>query len=141
MSSRGSGVVAALALAGAAMSAAAHEPPVIGRSEPLAIPYTTVAGARAAVTAVPQVEVNESDGWLVVVLQWSREQWRFTPPGHAAHPAAIRRRMTGRRATAAVQMGILCEGAAPACAALADEYERENAEIVAHEREHAHDDH
>jgi hypothetical protein len=87
------------------------------QKDPLAIPYATVAAARKAVLAKPGVTQDEHEGWLVVTDQSGDAftTWTFTPKGHAAHPALLRRDIVVTNGAPAVVMHFKCEAARKAC--------------------------
>lgn len=112
--------LAAAALLGAVALAQAQTPAA-------GIGYTTVAQARAALEARDgqDVTVTHADGWTHVQDPAGAAQWSFTPPGHAAHPAAVRRVI--RRSPSgevAVDIDLLCEAPAEACTGLRAEFEQ-----------------
>lgn len=76
--------------------------------------------------------VTASDGWVVVNEPGASAQWSFTPAGHAAHPAVVRRviRRPADGGAATVETDLLCEGPTEACSALRQEFESMNDRIV-----------
>lgn len=86
---------------------------------------TSVAEARALVQADAGSVGTEMDGWWVVQQPARNAQWSFTPAGHAAHPAVVRRSIVrgadGRRN---VVTRLWCEGPAAACQALDQDFAR-----------------
>lgn len=119
-----SGLVAAALLGVSAGLAGLCAPAV---AQPAGIGYTTVTQARAALEARDgqDVTVTHADGWTHVQDPAGSAQWSFTPPGHAAHPAAVRRVI--RRSPSgevAVDIDLLCEAPAEACTGLRAEFEQ-----------------
>lgn len=108
----------------AAQGAASSAPP---------LPYRDVAAALAGLQARDGngTVVTHADGWTVVNEPLASAQWSFTPPGHAAHPAVVRRTIL-RQPGGAVQVVVdsLCEGPEPACQQLRAEFEALNDRIV-----------
>ena len=85
----------------------------------------SVAEARALLQADTGTVGTEMDGWWVVQQPSRSAQWSFTPAGHAAHPAVVRRTIVrgadGRRS---VVTRLWCEGPAAACQELDESFAR-----------------
>jgi len=101
--------------------------------EPIEIGYTTVAATLAALRAEPTAQFREQRGWTVVA---SREggaavQWFFTPEGHAAHPAVVKRTASEQDGTGMIDLVALCHAEQFACDRLLDDFRQQ------HEREQA----
>lgn len=110
--------------------------PVAARAQPAPeaarIPYPSVAAALKDLESRDGsgTVVTHPDGWTVV-NEPPITQWSFTPAGHAAHPAVVRRiirRGAGGKVT--VETASLCEAAQDACAGLLAEFARLNERIV-----------
>ncbi|MGY0196924.1 hypothetical protein ACWA7J_17795 [Leptothrix sp. BB-4] len=91
------------------------------------IPYTRVAEALAALEARDGngTIVTHADGWTTVNDPMASAQWSFTPPGHPAHPALVRR-VVERPPVGELRIDIqtLCESAnAAACTQLRSDFE------------------
>jgi uncharacterized protein (DUF302 family) len=109
------------ALAGLAEAAVAR-PAQTGAAP---IGYRSVAEALAALEARDGngTIVTRSEGWAVVNEPLAAAQWSFTPPGHTAYPAVVRR--TVRRSAdgaVSVETASLCEASPDACAKLLVEF-------------------
>lgn len=105
-------------------------PPGGAAAEPIS--QRSVADALAALKARDGngAIVTESDGWTVINEPEAAAQWSFTPPGHPAHPAVVRRVI--RRPAGGppvVETEMLCEAAADACAELKQSFEAMNERI------------
>ena len=88
------------------------------------IGYSSVAGARAALEADRTAQFRERRGWTVVA---SREhghpvEWFFTPEGHPAHPAVVKRTVVDEGGTGYVDLAVLCQAAQAPCDALLEEF-------------------
>ena len=61
--------------------------------EPAPIGYASVAGVLAALRADPSAEFRNQRGWTVVASREAGDavEWFFTPEGHDAHPAVVKR--------------------------------------------------
>lgn len=116
------GAVAGLLLWGAV--AAQPAPPAPPASAP-PIGHASVDEALAALSARDGngTIVTHNDGWTIVAEPQAAAQWSFTPEGHPAHPAVVRRIIRRGPGTVDVQTTMLCEAPAPACAALQAEFE------------------
>lgn len=99
---------------------------------PQDIGHATVADALAALnrTDGSATIVTESDGWVVVAEPSASAQWSFTPAGHPAHPAVVRRVIRRDGGAVRVETSSLCEGPAPACAQLLSDFETLNDRIT-----------
>jgi hypothetical protein len=98
-----------------------------------AIGYADVAAALAALSARDGAGtvVTHSDEWTIVNEPAASAQWSFTPVGHPAHPALVRRIV--RRSAGgdvSVETASLCEGRAEACQRLLQEFEAMNGRIT-----------
>ncbi len=75
--------------------------------------------------------VTRAEGWITVAEPLASAQWSFTPAGHEAHPAVVRRtilRGPGREVRVDTQS--ICEAPAAACSKLLAEFEAMNDRIV-----------
>ncbi len=88
-----------------------------------AIPYPTVAAALEGMRAKAGVSVRTESGFTVVEDAITMAIWTFTPAGHAAHPAVIRRAIVQRGNDIFVDMQVKCEAAKPACETLTAEFQ------------------
>lgn len=120
-------LIAASAAAFAQAPAAAAAPAVAP------IPDRSVAAALARLEALDGngAIVTHANGWTTVNEPASSAQWSFTPAGHAAHPAVVRRVIV-RQAGGAISVDTqaLCEAKAEACGQLVAEFEAMNDRIV-----------
>ncbi len=117
---------AIIALAGlAAHGAAAADEPALG--------YSSVAGALEALRADPTAQFGEESGWTIVA---SREgdapvQWFFTPEGHEAHPAVVKRVGLERDGVGMIDLVALCHAEQAACDRLVDGFSQRHELAVA----------
>jgi hypothetical protein len=89
------------------------------------IGYPSVAAALSAMKSKPGASVADA-GWTVVEDRQNSTLWSFTPQGHAAHPSAVRRKITQNGDDVFVEMAIRCEAAKPACDKLSAEFTQLN---------------
>jgi len=98
-----------------------------------AITYPSVAAALAALEARDGKDtvVVHADGWTIVNEPKASAQWQFTPRGHYAYPAVVRRvikRASGQKPT--VETSSLCEASSEACSKLLAEFASMNERIT-----------
>jgi hypothetical protein len=84
------------------------------------IGYATVEEARKAVVALPGARASEQEGWLIV--EQALSLWSFTPRGHEAHPAVVKRTVVERDGQVFLDMTVLCEAPRPACDRLIEDF-------------------
>lgn len=112
------------AFAAPAAVAAADEPATIG--------HESVAAVLEALRADVSAQFSEQLGWTVVA---SRErdaavEWFFTPEGHDAHPAVVKRVALERDGIGMVDLVALCQAEQDACDGLLDDF-RQQQELAA----------
>lgn len=118
-----------MAALAAAVSASAQTP----SPEPARIDFPSVS---AALTALESRDgngttVTHSDGWTIVNEPLASAQWSFTPSGHYAHPAVVRRVIKRPPADAVtVEVSSLCEAPAAECSKLLAEFHAMNERIT-----------
>jgi hypothetical protein len=92
--------------------------------------YTSVAEALASLRAKPgaTVTVTKPDGWIIVNEPAPDfAAWSFTPEGHYAHPAVVRRQIKqDAKGRVGVQMTALCQAEKQPCDRLFREFEQLN---------------
>ncbi len=86
------------------------------------IGYQTVAGALAALRSRPDSQVSIQGGWTIITSPTDRSLWSFTPAGHPAHPAVVKRTVVEKDGSISVQTNALCEADKTACDKLIDEF-------------------
>lgn len=92
------------------------------------IGYASVAATLAALRADSSAQFREQRGWTVVA---SRErdaavQWFFTPEGHPAHPAVVKRTATERDGVGTIDLVALCHAEQLACDRLLDDFRQQH---------------
>jgi len=119
-------LVAAFVAVGVAEAQSPAGPIVESPEGMKALGYTSVASALAAISAKPGVTVSVSkpDGWTIVAEPDTYALWSFTPSGHYAHPAVVRRTIkTGEDGNVYVEMVALCQAPKEPCDRLIREFE------------------
>ena len=96
--------------------------------EPAPIGQSTVAGVLESLRAEPSAQFREQRGWTVVA---SRErdapvEWFFTPEGHAAHPAVVKRTAIERDGVGMIDLAALCQAEQAACDRLLDDFRQQH---------------
>ena len=91
-----------------AVEAAAAAQPA-GAKDSSSIGYPTVASALDGMRSKSGVRVSNQDGWTVIEDGSTMSIWSFTPAGHPAHPAVVRRTVVQQGSDISVQMATLCE--------------------------------
>ncbi len=125
-------VIAMLAATPAAFAqTAAPAAPAAAAVAPIADRSVAAAQARLEALDGNGAIVTHADGWTTVNEPAASAQWSFTPAGHYAHPAVVRRVIV-RRAGGAISVDTqtLCEAKAEACGKLVAEFESMNDRIV-----------
>ena len=108
------------AVMGQAALAADDEPPPIGQ--------TTVAAVLDSLRADQSAQFREQRGWTVVASSESGlpVQWFFTPEGHPAHPAVVKRTALERDGVGVIDLAALCNAEQQACDQLLDGFRQEH---------------
>ncbi|MBK7617544.1 MAG: hypothetical protein KA375_16545 [Vitreoscilla sp.] len=127
----------ALALCAVAASVGAQAPAAPAApaaAEPIPMPYKTVAEALAGLKARDgngTIVTDGGDGWVIINEPMASAQWTFTPAGHAAYPAVVRRVIRrGANRAVSVDVATVCEAPAAACAELVKTFESLNERIT-----------
>lgn len=102
----------------AALSASAQEGRGVG--------YPTVAAALEALRARSDVKISVQGGWTIVDDRPANTFWSFTPAGHPAHPAAVKRAIVSKDGALFIDMTALCEASKSACDKLMAEFKELN---------------
>lgn len=92
------------------------------------IEYRSVAEARSALLAKDGVKIREESGWLVIAERMTL--WSFTPQGHEAHPAVVRRSIVQKGGDVFLDMDVRCEAAKPACDRLVESFQALNTDMI-----------
>jgi hypothetical protein len=101
-------------------------------SDPTKIGYPSVEAALSAVRARPGVTESQSDGWTVIEDKAHRETWLFSPAGHPAHPAVVKRTFVRRQGESGTMTAAMCGAGQAACDKLVAEFnanDRKGAEM------------
>jgi len=98
--------------------------PALAADEPAPIPYANVAAALDALRSDPNAEFREQSGWTVVASREAGQavEWFFTPEGHEAHPAVVKRTALEQDGVGMIDLAALCQVEQDACDRLLDEF-------------------
>jgi hypothetical protein len=97
-----------------------------------AIGYPSIEAAITALRADPTAQFDVQQGWTVVA---SREgdnpvQWFFTPAGHPAHPAVVKRTAIEAKRTGFIDLAALCYGPESECYRLLDDFRQRSEQAI-----------
>jgi hypothetical protein len=117
--------IVAIGLLGASAAWAADEPAPIG--------YASVSAVLEALRTDATAEFREQRGWTVVASREGADpvEWFFTPEGHEAHPAVVKRTASELRGVGFIDLAALCHVEQSACDRLLDDFRQQ------HERDQA----
>jgi len=103
--------------------------------EPAPIGQATVAAVLESLRADPSAQFREQRGWTVVASseRGAPVEWFFTPEGHTAHPAVVKRTAIERGGVGMIDLAALCQTEQAACDQLLDDFrqQHENAQAAA----------
>ena len=94
--------------------------------------YPSVTAVLAALRSDPTAEFEMQDGWVVVasVERGNAVLWSFTPEGHPAHPAVVKRVALENKGTGFVELKMLCEAPEPECKRLLEQFRQFNQRLA-----------
>jgi hypothetical protein len=92
--------------------------------EPAPIGQTNVAAVLEALRADPSAQFREQRGWTIVASSdgGAPVEWFFTPEGHPAHPAVVKRTALERDGVGVIDLAALCHAEQAACDLLLDDF-------------------
>ena len=92
------------------------------------IGYPSVKVALQELQSKPGVVVSDRDGWTIIddSTESDRSLWSFTPMGHPAHPAAVKRTIYDENGSVWIGMRALCEAEKGPCDSLIEEFKALN---------------
>ena len=91
-------------------------PPPPNSAEVNTFGFETPADALNALRQKPNVHISTQGGWTIADDRSNFTVWSFTPPGHPAHPAAVKRTIVRDSAgNVSVAMSAKCWGTKAAC--------------------------
>jgi hypothetical protein len=89
---------------------------------------TSVAAVLAELRTDPSAQFREQRGWTVVASRegGSPVEWFFTPEGHAAHPAVVKRAAVEQGGVGMIDLAALCHAEQAACDQLLDDFRQQH---------------
>jgi len=92
--------------------------------------YPNIDEALAALKARPGVVISQQGGWTIAEDKPNYTIWSFTPPGHPAHPSAIKRVIVlGANGDISITMTGKCGASVTECDKLTSEFRALNARM------------
>jgi hypothetical protein len=98
--------------------------------QPGSFEYSSVAAALSALRAKPGVVMSIEDGWTIAREDPSATFWSFTPVGHPAHPAAVKRQLVDKDGGTHLQMQVHCEAEKAPCDDLVRSFQQLNDQLI-----------
>lgn len=126
-------LAATLVLTGPALAQQPVPVPPVPPVAPAPIGHPSVAAALKALEARDGngTIVTHPDGWTIVNEPLASAQWSFTPAGHPAYPAVVRRVIRrGPGGAVSVETASLCEAGPADCTRLLADFEAMNDRIT-----------
>jgi hypothetical protein len=108
-------LLTAFALAACSTTGAGPDASNAVPSDPNSIGYPTVDAAVTAVRARPGIQESQRDGWTVIEDKAHKETWLFSPPGHPAHPAVVKRTEMKKFGEPMTQTAAMCTASQTEC--------------------------
>lgn len=86
--------------------------------------YASLQEAYATLRKDPQATTRVENGWTIIDVDRPDEKsiWTFTPPGHPAHPSAVKRELVERDGVIYIDMDISCGASKGVCDQLARDF-------------------
>lgn len=106
--------------------------PAFAQEESKGVGFRTVAEALESLRATPGVGITTTkpDGWIIANDSKNNIQWSFTPAGHYAYPAVVKRVIKqSPNGNIYIEMTALCQAEKPSCDRLIDEFNALNDRI------------
>ena len=91
------------------------------------IGYKDVQAAYDALEKKPGVKITVKDGgWTIIEDRANYDIWSFSPAGHPAYPAVVKRTITEVAGVIHIDMKAICQAKKPACDKLIADFEADN---------------
>ena len=109
------------------LAAALASDAVAAQEESAPIGQSTVAGVLESLRADASAQFREQRGWTVVASRERGEpvEWFFTPDGHPAHPAVVKRTAVERDGVGMIDLAALCQADQAVCDRLLDDFRQQ----------------
>ena len=103
------------------------QPPPLPEAKGDVIGFPTVEAARIALSGRQDAKVRTmEDGWLVIEDMSDKSVWSFTPTGHPAHPAVVKRYVYEQDGSVMLGMNALCQAGKSECDRLIRQFQEMN---------------
>ena len=95
------------------------------------IGYATVKEALADLSKNPHATFRTQASWTIVEVSSPDENsiWSFTPEGHAAYPAVVKRTIYEKDGAINLKMQVLCRGKKSDCDFLVEQFKELNSKV------------
>ncbi|MGH8528441.1 MAG: hypothetical protein ACRETN_01165 [Nevskiales bacterium] len=94
------------------------------------IGYSSVSTALSDLRNRPELATRIENGWTIANDSKNTTIWSFTPEGHPAHPAAVKRIVFENDGAVYIDMKALCQADKVSCDRLVSEFEELNELIL-----------
>ena len=121
----------------AALGAANAAEPDTAARKTSSIGYASVAEALSDLKANPENSVRVQEGWTIIDDRKNSAIWSFSPEGHPAYPAAVKRTILERDGHIYVDMKALCQAKKEPCDELIEQFKALNEQIRQHMQQQA----
>ena len=101
---------------------------VAAQEESAPIGQSTVAAVLDSLRADASAQFRDQRGWTVVASRERGEpvEWFFTPEGHPAHPAVVKRTAVERDGAGMIDLAALCQADQVVCDQLLDDFRQQH---------------
>ena len=102
-----------------------------GETEKPTIGYSSYEAALTELKRNPNANVSVQGGWTIIEVNLNNEMalWSFTPEGHFAHPAVVKRNVVESEGSVHIVMNALCSASKSDCGKLIKQFEQLNEQI------------
>jgi hypothetical protein len=96
--------------------------------EPIDLDDASVAAVLEGLRVEPSAQFREQGGWTIVASRErdSAVEWFFTPAGHDAHPAVVKRMAIEQGGVGMIDLAALCHAEQSACDSLLDDFRQQH---------------
>lgn len=104
---------------------------VAGEVDKPTIGYPSYEAALTDLKSNPKANVSVQGGWTIIEVNSNNEMalWLFTPEGHFAHPAVVKRNVVETEGAVHIVMNALCVASKSSCDKLIKQFENLNDQI------------
>ncbi|WP_105189868.1 molecular chaperone DnaJ [Pseudoalteromonas sp. T1lg48] len=91
--------------------------------------FKTVLEALEALKSDPNVEIRESDGWVIINDNTNKTLWSFAPKDHPSYPSVVRRAAVERGGQIGITTQVKCSASRVACDSLVKDFMELNRKV------------